>query len=239
MTPFKVLVMDTNGVYSAQPLLLSRVDFFLDLGRLRGIRYMCSPESLERLQRFLPNFGRTITFLGDGECHHLSLLFLKRQREPFTLVVLDSHFDFREESGVVRCDGWLANVLALKKVKRVILFGCRGYEGRFRHFFFMNPPLVALRRLLNGEWIYLSVDKDVLRNSPTKWGGGEMDLEELMNILKCLPKRKITGIDICGEPDPQDLLKLRESERLNLMIVDTFLSPPHLSSRDLQVITSR
>ena len=239
VTPFKVLVLDVDGVYRVQSSLLLHVDFFLDLRDFRGIRYMCSPEKLKDLLKILPNFGRTIAFLGGGECHHLSLLFLKRQTVPFTLVVLDSHFDFREETNTIRCDSWLTHVLSSKKVKKVIVVGCKEYVGKRPRFFFVNPSFEAFRKLVKGEWIYVSVDKDILKDNPTKWEGGSWSFEEIVNVLKSLPKRRTLGVDVCGEPVPYDLIKLKESERLNLAILEIFLSPPHLSSRALQVIPSR
>jgi len=52
--------------------------------------------------------------------------------------------------------------------------------------------------------IYISIDKDVLSENEykTNWDQGDMSAEELFGVLELIcRKRKVIGIDICGEMD--------------------------------------
>ena len=73
---------------------------------------------------------------------------------------------------------------------------------------------------LNSENVYISVDLDCLTEDfvETKWGNGEVVLDELLNAIKNIKKNhKIIGVDVCGlkeSPDEKSLKTVSEMVKI-------------------------
>src|SRR5699024_5247449 len=66
--------------------------------------------------------------------------------------------------------------------------------------------------------LYISIDKDVLReeDARTNWDQGVLSLEQLLKWLElAFKKRKILGVDICGE-NPPDTARPLSGEELKI-----------------------
>lgn len=191
----------------------------LDLREVREIKFMCSLRKLDEFDAFVPKGRKLIVFLGGGEYHHFSLLFLRRISVPFALLLFDKHFDglLSKESDFVRCDSWLRFALELKVLSKV-LFICKAdvERGKLR---FLPPDPSKLFQIIGGKWVYISIDKDILDIPLTRWGRGWLSLNQLLGLLRVIPKNKIIGVDICGEPDEIELWKIPQSESVNLALL--------------------
>lgn len=173
---------------------------------------------LDELDPLIPSVRGSIVFLGGGEYHHFSFMLLRRFKVPLVLLLFDKHFDaFSSENGFIRCDSWLRHVLELRSLVRLIFIHER--EKREGKVHFVKPEPSRILDLIGGNRVYVSIDKDVLDLPLTRWGKGWLPLERLLDILGSLPKRKIIGVDVCGEPDGLEIWKICESERVNLMIL--------------------
>lgn len=67
-----------------------------------------------------------LTFLGSGDCHHLTLLLLDTLSEsarPVTLVVIDNHPDWFAVPPRYHCGNWVSGALRLSWLRAVILIG--------------------------------------------------------------------------------------------------------------------
>ncbi|PLV59883.1 hypothetical protein [Thermotoga sp. KOL6] len=219
MTPLRVNILDLDGVYEGQTILKSLASTVVS-AKMKGVRYMLLPEKLIEMEKLISGL-HGIIFLGDSEYHHFTYLFIKKLKEPFVLLVFDNHFD-AAEGEILACDNWIRKGLKLKNLRRVIVVGCRREEKKHRVLFVEADPL-KIKKVIGKYPVYLSIDKDVLTLEVTKWGKGQLPLESFLEIILSIPKRKILGVDICGEPDPTEIWKIKESERVNLSILSALL----------------
>lgn len=198
---------------------MSSLGRVLNLKEISEVRFMCPLYKLDELDGLVPRGQRLIAFLGGGEYHHFSLLFLRRISLPFVLLLFDKHFDglISKENSFVRCDSWLRFALELDTLYKV-LFICRAdvERGKLR---FLPPDPFKLLRAIKGKRVYISIDKDILDIPLTRWGKGWLSLSELLSLLKVIPQNKIIGVDICGEPDELELWKIPQSESINLALL--------------------
>ena len=215
----RIYILDFDGVYEEQSTLKSLASYVFS-GNMTGIRYMILPEKVVEVEKILPE-RPGITFLGDGEFHHLTYLLLRRIRRPFVLIVFDRHLDAKS-SEVLSCDSWLKKALKLKNLIRAVVVGAQKQE-KIHRIFFSDPDPEKILKLSGRYRIYLSVDKDVLNVGATKWDSGKICLNELLNVIRSIPKRKILGVDICGEPEPTNVWRVKMSERVNLSILHALL----------------
>jgi len=213
--PPHIHILDFNGVYEEQRTLKSLAEFVFSK-KIEGIRYMVLPEKIPEIENILPSH-LGVTFLGDGEFHHLTYFIIKKIKRPFVLVVFDNHLDAREEE-FLTCDSWIRKALKLKHLVKVVVVGTQEQEKIHRVFYSETDPQKILK-LLGRHPVYLSIDKDVLDIGITGWESGRVSLEDLLNVLRHIPLRKILGADICGEPDPLEFWKIKESEKINLSIL--------------------
>jgi hypothetical protein len=72
----QIHILDFNGVYEEQRTLKSLAEFVFSK-RIEGVRYMVFPEKIPEIENILPPHPG-VTFLGDGEFHHLTYLIIKK-----------------------------------------------------------------------------------------------------------------------------------------------------------------
>ncbi|MBC7121871.1 MAG: hypothetical protein H5T94_01270 [Pseudothermotoga sp.] len=201
-----VVLLDFEGVYFLQPELLQRATH-IDLRHLESVKYMCDESMLERVAENM-KCRAFISFLGDSAYHHFSYIFLTQIDTNFELVVLDNHRDdMKKTSPLITCDNWIRKARKLENLEAVHIV--RKIDQLPRHF---DHP------------IYLSIDKDVLSDRFLKlgWDQGTMTLDELLEAVKFLCENfELVGVDISGEP--RDLLEMKQSEQINLKLLDIVL----------------
>ncbi len=106
-----------------------------DAGRLR--------DRLGELRRRIPS--PLLVFTGSGDFHHVSLLLLATlaaDAGPFTLVLIDNHPDWFQESPPNHCGNWVASALELPQVNRAILVGQNSPD--FSWYRFYHAPFESL-----------------------------------------------------------------------------------------------
>ena len=168
-----------------------------DFSSIGGTHCYCAPDSAEQIRRALAALPlHAFHDIGTGDYHYVSLFWLERIREPFSLVLIDHHPDdqpgaFGED--LLSCGGWVAQARRLPMLRTDIWI--RGAKD-----------LPRLESLPQGIPIYLSIDLDVL--SPafarTDWDQGAMQLDELLSALRALvAARPILGVDLCGGLTPE------------------------------------
>lgn len=64
-----------------------------------------------------------LTWYGSGDFHHVSLALLRRQRQPFNLLVLDNHPDWMRGVPFLHCGTWLQHAARLPLVRRIFHVG--------------------------------------------------------------------------------------------------------------------
>ena len=177
----------------------------LDCRDIAGTNCYLDDVAKEELrQRMEPYEPGEIHFLDSGNYHYLSLLWLEKVNEPFSLVLFDHHPDMQPPSfgQITSCGGWVLEALeSLPNLQRVYMVGVDEYllEQMDDHPK-VQSGLEGIEK--DKRPVYLSFDKDVLRREDAicDWDQGEMSLEEALELLGQAAKiHRILGMDVCGE----------------------------------------
>jgi hypothetical protein len=94
------------------------------------VRMACS---LARFRRFVSELAQRLgsgaddspqaTLYGSGDFHHVSLALLRRQKQPFNLLVLDNHPDWMRGVPFLHCGTWLNHASRLPLVQHIFHVG--------------------------------------------------------------------------------------------------------------------
>lgn len=250
----EVTLLDFDETFDWQPALVSRACCRVDMRDVAGTRLFCTEEAFDEIRRRLSRrIGRGVTFLGSGDRHYVTLVFLAEIGRPFDLVLFDRHADmaacagFGEDTpGLLSCGTWLDEAFErLPNLRKAILIGLseeaarRALQSRWCGRLVVLPGVPAdglggFAWFANvcGEEVYISVDKDVLDRAfaATNWDHGSVRLDVLTAALRSLVRIKsVIGADVCGEMPaaPMDRWRLsrlsRLNERANVAILDALL----------------
>ena len=174
-----LLIADFTGMYEAEGFLQALQDRGVPyrqvrLGDIEGTCCYCSPEAeAEIMDRLVPQPEGRVRWIDSGDYHYVTKILAARERESFTLVLVDNHPDDQAPvfGGVLSCGSWVTQVHRLPNWRE-------------------EAPNV-----------YISIDKDVLSRvfARTDWDQGTMTLDELSAALRKLrAERRIIGVDLCG-----------------------------------------
>lgn len=209
----ELLVADFSDVYEAEgflPYLQGRSlpMRHVELGEIEGTVCYCDAAAEAEIRRRLaPVADAGIRWIDSGDYHYVTKILAEFQQEPFVLVLVDNHPDDQEPAfeGVLSCGSW---VKALKEsqplLKDVWTLGpdhriCSAGVNRE-----LNEDIDDLMEALEGQRIYLSIDKDVLcrEESRTDWSQGSYTRETLAGWIRKLMRLNVVAIDLCGELAP-------------------------------------
>ncbi|GGK11782.1 arginase [Caldalkalibacillus thermarum] len=240
---FDVTVLNFDHTYHHQPHLLQHKHCWIDLSDLKQANMYCSQETLEEISRRIrPVRQPRLTFIGTGNYHYVTYLFLEKISEPCDLVLFDHHSDTGEPYPLLSCGSWVTKALSeLPLLEQVIIIGLHPkYSTSIPPQYFsrvrivptadlLNRPEAKILKWIKTEHVYISIDKDVLDPAfaSTNWDQGSMSLPLLLRLLKAIGRHKqILGIDVCGEL-PYDPLgdvtymdAVHKNERANRAIMD-------------------
>ena len=202
----------------------------IDCRDIEGTRSYCDDRAKERLRERIADAPFSgIHFLDSGNYHYLSLLWLEKITEPFSLVLVDHHPDMQRPAfgDITSCGGWVREALLTHPcLERVYVAGVEPelleQEGILTGVTVSGEkadfPVERVHVGLSGLWerggsgeehrrpVYLSIDKDALRRQDARcdWDQGEMSMEELFGLLDQIAGHcRILGADVCGE-NPDD-----------------------------------
>ncbi|MBQ9400092.1 MAG: arginase family protein [Bacteroidales bacterium] len=164
-----------------------------DLSGLLGTNCYCTPEAEREITSALADYGPEGIHLTDtGDYHYLSLFWMRKIEEDFSLILFDHHSDDQAGAfgnGMLTCGSWVGVAReSLEHMKADLWIG--GPE---------EPDYASV--LDNDRPVYLSIDLDVLSRTfaVTDWDQGDMSPGELIHIISRIASRhRIIGIDICG-----------------------------------------
>jgi hypothetical protein len=224
----RILILHFDNTYLFQRRLLSLGDE-IDLRDIKPTHLMCSWDTLREIDKRMPHREKAVSFLGKGDYHYATYLFLERLDLPFVLVVLDNHLDGRETfEGYISCGSWLREATGLPHLRRVVLITPQIHaekkDGKI--FEVRAHQSDKILSLTENYPIYLSIDKDVLDKSHlnTNWDQGNLTFKNISRIIRLFPPGKIMGVDICGEPEGLSLYEHTRSEEINLRLLRLILS---------------
>lgn len=235
--------MNFSGIYHLQNFWKKENMYQLDISHLTGTNCYCDDEAREELKKRIKDIPCAgIHFMDSGNYHYMSRIWMEKVKEPFCLLVFDNHTDLQPPAfgGILSCGGWIAAALEeLPFLKEVVLVGPdeAAYEAVDENLkkqirFFSREQLECSSSEEFFSWFsaitedlpfYISVDKDILSEDElkTNWSQGEMNTETLLRLLKVFrktsegKKRRILGMDVCGECEAAHPETVEESNKIN------------------------
>ncbi|MDQ0337809.1 arginase family enzyme [Caldalkalibacillus uzonensis] len=243
MMRFDVTVLNFDGTYHDQPHLLQNKHRWIDLSDLTQTNMYCPQETLAEIAKRMDLENQScLTFIGSGNYHYVTYLFLQNMKEPCDLVLFDHHPDTGRPYPLLSCGSWVSKALSqLPLLQRVVIIGLHPkYSTFIPPQYFNRVRVVSTANLFKSseakilQWIktdkvYISIDKDVLDPAfaATNWDQGNMSLSSLLEMLETISRYKqILGIDVCGElpynplGDMAYTQAVRKNERANQAIMD-------------------
>lgn len=223
---FHPWILHLDETYFYEPNLKS-LSMEVDLRRYKIPKYMCEIKRLSEIERIIPNPERTLCFIGKGDYHYISYILLKRIKVPFCLIVIDNHLDMQDfVSECISCGSWMQNAVSLRNLEKIIYIGKKDLKMKVKERVYSIGFDVSKVRMLIGDLpVYISIDKDILHKSiiDTNWDQGNFSLEDLIKVLSYIPRDRIIGIDVCGEPAFNPFsFEFRRSEKINLALLEFF-----------------
>lgn len=208
----KALVTDFTHVYVDEGFVVPGA-CVVDLSSIEGTSCYCTSE--KEIEALLPEWLPRLRWLDSGDYHYMSCILAKREKEPFSLLLLDNHPDNQEPEfeGVLSCGGWVKTLQERCPMLQEVLT--------------IGPELREYPEgWAQGKRVYISLDKDIMSReyARTDWSQGSFSLEEVEGILRKV-EGEIIAVDICGElsvskgATPEDLRinRLTNIQLLKLM----------------------
>lgn len=213
----RISILNFDHVYQNQSFYVREKYDWIDLSDIPNTNLFCEQDALKRIAARLkerpPSFLR---FIGSGNYHYITYLFLSRIQKPFSLVLIDHHTDTlpSPSDALISCGSWVLQSLQhLPMLKRVLIIGADtdGYKhippsiAKKVKIMTKYEPLTAQTDItghIDTDSVYISIDKDVLskKEAITSWDQGTLTLKALANILKAIfQSKKVEGVDVCGE----------------------------------------
>lgn len=116
------------------------------------LRY-CAPSSeVEAFYRRIEPELADFILYGSGDFHYLAALWLRRLKNPTTVISFDNHPDWDVRPPRWACGGWVNRALELPLVQSVQVWGCGNFELNWPARLFANHRALASRRLQVFPW---------------------------------------------------------------------------------------
>jgi arginase family enzyme len=116
------------------------------------LRFSAPPDVIESFYAHAQPQLAAFTLFGSGDFHHLAALWMRRIREPFTLVSFDNHPDWDVRPPRWGCGGWINRALELPTLRRAVVWGCGNFEFDWPHRMFANQAAQREGRLKVWPW---------------------------------------------------------------------------------------
>ncbi|WAA12738.1 arginase family protein [Fervidibacillus halotolerans] len=196
---------------------------WIDFSDIHHKNGFCEETSLKKIRsRLQKRKVSKLSYIGSGNYHYVTYLFLERINRPFSLILFDHHSDLFDHGPLISCGSWVKySLYHFHHLNKVVIIGVNEEDY---HYFQNNPifkekimmineqklyrtPLHILvndirEHLKDEKRIYISVDKDVLNPSEavTNWDQGSMSVVQMLYIIeKLLSHYSFIGMDVCGE----------------------------------------
>ena len=210
-----LLIADFTGMYEAEGFLQSLQDRRVPyrqvrLGDIEGTCCYCDPEAEAEISRRLePIPEERVRWIDSGDYHYVTKILAARERESFTLVLVDNHPDDQAPvfGGVLSCGSWVKELReSCPMLEEAWTLGpdhrIRNASGTVDRE--LEEGIDDLVAALEGKRVYVSVDKDVLDRafSRTDWSQGTYSLDTLKGWLDRLLRLNVVAVDVCGGLSP-------------------------------------
>ena len=144
-----MLHLDLDSAWERTGVPFETVDL---LGWGPRLRFSAPAREIEAFYRELEPRLAPFLLYGSGDFHHLTALWLRRMREPITVISFDNHPDWDIRPPKWCCGGWVNRALELSHVQKVSVWGCGNFETWWPHRIFGNRRAEREGRLEIHAW---------------------------------------------------------------------------------------
>jgi len=128
---------------------LRRIDA-TDAGR--SLRFVTSRRAIEAFHEQFERDFRRFMLSGSGDFHHLTAVFVRRVREPFSIISFDNHPDWDIRPPHWCCGAWVNRALENRLVEQISVWGCGSFECRSPWRLLGNRAACRANRLWIAPW---------------------------------------------------------------------------------------
>ena len=118
----------------------------------RGLRFITSKEKIDAFAARHAAAFRPFTLFGSGDFHHLSAVWMRQFREPFTILAFDNHPDWDIRPPRWSCGAWINRALENPLVEDIGIWGCGNFECAWPWRLLGNRRAAKTSRLLVYPW---------------------------------------------------------------------------------------
>jgi hypothetical protein len=129
--------------------LPSRVDA---LAAGPSLRFISTKRAVESFYVEFGRYFRPFILSGSGDFHHLTAVFTRQIKEPFTILSFDNHPDWDIRPPHWSCGAWVNRALENPLVQQVAVWGCGSFECGFPWRLLGNRPACRSGRLRVSPW---------------------------------------------------------------------------------------
>lgn len=182
------IAADISGMYAEEGFDAFLKDCgatVIDLHDLEGAVCYCDEDAELAISRQLSQYpAEGLHHIDSGDFHYLTYLWMKKIRQPFTLILIDNHPDDQPGAfgdGLLSCGSWVDRARKTLPLLRETVWNSTDTQS--------------------GLPVYISIDIDVLSrdDARTDWDQGELSLAQLFTMLDHLfSTRDVIAVDICG-----------------------------------------
>ena len=116
------------------------------------LRYSARAEEIEAFCDSVRDHPAKFTLFGSGDFHHLTALWLRRLKDPFTLISFDNHPDWDIRPPRWGCGTWLNRALEWPALRSAAIWGCGNFELNWPGNLFVSGKALRDRRLSVWPW---------------------------------------------------------------------------------------
>jgi len=118
----------------------------------KALRFITSASRIDAFAAKHAAAFRPYTLFGSGDFHHLTAVWTRQFREPFTLLSFDNHPDWDIRPPLWSCGAWINRALENRHVESVSIWGCGGFECNIPWRYLGNRRAAKTHRLLVYPW---------------------------------------------------------------------------------------
>jgi arginase family enzyme len=117
-----------------------------------SLRFITSRRVIERFYEKFAGSLRPFILSGSGDFHHLTAIFIRQVKEPFTILSFDNHPDWDVRPPFWSCGAWINRALENPLVQQIAVWGCGSFECRLPWRLLGNRSACRSGRLWIAPW---------------------------------------------------------------------------------------
>jgi arginase family enzyme len=134
----------------------------------KALRFITSARRVDAFTKKHASDFRPYTLFGSGDFHHMSAVWTRQFREPFTLLSFDNHTDWDIRPPDWSCGAWINRALEMPRVESIAVWGCGNFECGFPSRLLGNRRAAKTHRLLVYPWKRTGVRLPLYLNALTR-----------------------------------------------------------------------